>query len=115
VPIDPRRLTTVENRCGGHSVIASLALTPERLCLNKEHDRFRWFSIACVPANDRNPSGLFCEADSEPHRTVLLRHDDLSALGFQGRDEALRIGLEERERAVMARDDGFELEVPLHG
>jgi hypothetical protein len=83
--------------------------------LNKEHDRFRWFSIACVPANDRNPSGLFCQANSEPHRPVLLRHDDLSALAFQGRDEALRIGLEERERAVMARDDGFELEVPLHG
>src|SRR5215472_15318659 len=30
--------------------------------LNQEHDKFRWFSIARVPANDMNIVGTFIEA-----------------------------------------------------
>jgi hypothetical protein len=30
--------------------------------LNEEHDKFRWFSIARVPANDMNIVGTFIEA-----------------------------------------------------
>jgi hypothetical protein len=85
------------------------------LSLTKNTTDFAGLALLTFRLTTETRRDFFCQADSEPHRTVLLRHDDLSVLGFQGRDEALRIGLEERERAVMARDDGFELEVPLHG
>src|SRR4051812_36905976 len=53
---------------------------------------------------------LRCARLLDPHRRVLVRHENLDPAAFHRGDEPLRVRLDDREGAVMGRDDGLRLE-----
>src|SRR3954469_2060904 len=77
--------------------------------------RGEFFVNATMPASSRSgqrmPKERLRSAGlRDPHRRVLVRHENLDAAAFHRGDELIGVRLDDREGAVMGRDDGLRLE-----